>query len=269
MADRQWYTGRDGRQEGPFSDERLRELIASGVVRGDTLVWSTGMANWTKAAEVPGLMPARRVPSVAPGAAAGSEAPTGPLSLDVGVWALFWRAVILGFSELAVIPLPWIAPIFIRWSVERIRLPGGWRVGFVGKAERAVRGRRRGLQPPAASGDSATGLFGAADYALVFRQSHLGGAGRATAVHRRILAAARMERAAASIGYHHRRLGMGRHRLGALDVPERAGLLARACIHRQRLGLSVAGALIPIPWTVRWFTGWLVSQFALVERSQA
>ena len=65
MADRQWYTGRDGKQEGPFSDERLRELIASRMVRGDTLVWSTGMANWTKAADVPGLMLAQRVPSMA------------------------------------------------------------------------------------------------------------------------------------------------------------------------------------------------------------
>jgi hypothetical protein len=27
--------------------------------------------------------------------------------------------------------------------------------------------------------------------------------------------------------------------------------------------------LIPIPWTVRWFTRWLVSQTALVERGQA
>ena len=55
------------RQAGrPVSDERLRELIASGVVRGDTLVWSAGMTNWIKAADVPGLMPARRVPSVAP-----------------------------------------------------------------------------------------------------------------------------------------------------------------------------------------------------------
>src|SRR6516165_7241629 len=44
-------------------------------------------------------------------------------------------AMILGFAELAVIPLPWIAPIFIRWFVERIQLAGGWRVGFVGRAE--------------------------------------------------------------------------------------------------------------------------------------
>ena len=134
MADRQWYTGRDGRQEGPFPDERLRQLIATGVVRADTLVWTAGMTNWAKAAEVPGLMPARRAPSVASGAAGGGAA-IGPLSLDVGVWALFWRGLVVAFSELAVIPLPWVAPIFIRWFVERIRLPGGQRIGFVGKAE--------------------------------------------------------------------------------------------------------------------------------------
>jgi hypothetical protein len=27
--------------------------------------------------------------------------------------------------------------------------------------------------------------------------------------------------------------------------------------------------LIPIPWTVRWFTRWIVSQTTLVERGQA
>ena len=76
MADRQWYTGRDGRQEGPFSDERLRQLIASGMVRGETLVWSAGMTNWAKAAEVPGLMPAQRMPT----AASGLPAPSGALT---------------------------------------------------------------------------------------------------------------------------------------------------------------------------------------------
>ena len=107
MADRQWYTGRDGKQEGPFSDERIRELIASGAVRGDTLVWSEGMANWARAADVPGLMPAA---SLAPGLAGA----TGPLSLHVGVWGLFWRAVVLELSLISVIPLPWVAPIFMR-----------------------------------------------------------------------------------------------------------------------------------------------------------
>src|SRR6516225_4096368 len=106
--------GSRGKQEGPFSDERLRELIAAGVVVTDTLVWSAGMTNWAKAAEVPGLMPARRVPSTGAvgGAGVGVGALSGPLSLDVGVWALFWRALVLGLSQMAVIPLPWVADFF-------------------------------------------------------------------------------------------------------------------------------------------------------------
>src|SRR6202046_2610839 len=85
MADRQWYTGRDGKQDGPFSDERIRALIASGAVRADTLIWSAGMTNWTRAAEVPGLMPAGRAPSAAP-LAPGLAGATGPLSVHVRVW---------------------------------------------------------------------------------------------------------------------------------------------------------------------------------------
>ena len=69
-----------------------------------------------------------------PAATLGVSAPSGPFSLHVGVWALFWRGIVFGLSELAVIPLPWVAPIFIRWFTERIELPGGQRIGFVGKA---------------------------------------------------------------------------------------------------------------------------------------
>ena len=56
MADRQWYTAIGGKQEGPFSDQKLRELIAAGSVRADTLVWCDGMSNWARAAEIPGLV---------------------------------------------------------------------------------------------------------------------------------------------------------------------------------------------------------------------
>jgi hypothetical protein len=132
MADRQWYTGRDGKQEGPYSDARIRELIASGAVQGDTLVWSAGMVNWTRAADIPGLMPARRGPPTAP-LAPGIADSTGPLSANIGVWGLFWRAVIFELAAGAIIPLPWIAPVFIRWFVERISVPGTRGVRFAGK----------------------------------------------------------------------------------------------------------------------------------------
>ncbi len=35
MASRQWFIGRGGKQEGPYPDERLRELIAGGSVAAD------------------------------------------------------------------------------------------------------------------------------------------------------------------------------------------------------------------------------------------
>jgi GYF domain 2 len=135
MAERQWYTGRDGKQDGPFSDQRLRELIAGGVVRADTLIWSAGMTNWSRAADVPGLMPAGRGPSGVPSSPgfAGPTEPTGPLSANIGVWALFWRMVIYDLAIGAIIPLPWIAVVFVRWFVERISVPGTRGVSFAGK----------------------------------------------------------------------------------------------------------------------------------------
>ena len=49
MADRQWYTAIGGQQAGPYSDQRLGEMIASGVVRADTFVWCAGMTDWAAA----------------------------------------------------------------------------------------------------------------------------------------------------------------------------------------------------------------------------
>ncbi len=149
MADRQWYTAIEGKQDGPFSDQRLRERIAAGTVRADTLVWCDGMSNWAKAAEIPGLMsssqgaappmPATSVP-VTGGVAAG--APTiseddylvfDPQRRIDRVWPLFWRLIVVVLSIVAVIPLPWAAPWFLRWFVERIELPGHRRASFAGQ----------------------------------------------------------------------------------------------------------------------------------------
>ena len=40
---------------GPFPMEEIRNRIRSGQLTGDTLVWSSGMAEWTPAASVPAL----------------------------------------------------------------------------------------------------------------------------------------------------------------------------------------------------------------------
>jgi hypothetical protein len=154
MAERRWYAAIGGRQDGPFSDQRLRELIAAGTVRADTLVWCDGMSNWARAAEIPGLMSSAQIaaPSSAPqwtaaagsayaaGGAAGVVADDYHLAFDPQrtfdrVWPLYWRIVVLWLSVFAVIPLPWAAPWFIRWFVERIELPNNQRASFDGKPE--------------------------------------------------------------------------------------------------------------------------------------
>ncbi|MHC2338808.1 GYF domain-containing protein [Bradyrhizobium sp. USDA 4454] len=56
MFDRSWFYGSDGQQKGPCSDAELRDLIARRKVTADTLVWSEGMAGWSKAGDVPGLL---------------------------------------------------------------------------------------------------------------------------------------------------------------------------------------------------------------------
>lgn len=282
MADRQWYTGRDGRQEGPYSDERLRQLIASGMVRGETLVWTAGMTNWAKAAEVPGLMPAQRMTA----AVSGAPVPTGLLTLHVGVWALLWRGFVLAISELAVIPLPWVAPIFIRWFAERIELPGGQRIGFVGKAEDiwwvfilyalvAVVGIAyqpvqllgipvqaflllliqrwlvanitwEGQKQPLRFTGGFWPLLGWSVLLPLSVLSIIGWAWVATAWARwtcRHIEGSSRELVFTASGF---------------DYLWRALVFAFTAIF-----------IIPIPWTVRWFARWLVSQFALVERRPA
>jgi hypothetical protein len=279
MADRQWYTGRDGRQEGPFSDERLRELIASGMVRPETLVWTTGMANWAKAAEVPGLMPAQRVPATTP----GGPAPSGPLTLHVGVWALLWRGIVLTLSELAVIPLPWLAPIFIRWFVERIELPGGQRIGFVGKPEDiwwvfilyalvAVVGFA--YQPVQLLGIPVQAFL----LLLILRWlvANLTWEGQAqplrfTGGFWPLLGWSLLLPLSVLtiIGWAWVATAWARWTCRHIEGSSRELIFTASgfgYLWRALVFAFTAIFIIPIPWTVRWFTAWMVSQLALVER---
>lgn len=41
-----WYYYQDKTQTGPIGDEEFRELVKTGVIRSDTLVWRAGMENW-------------------------------------------------------------------------------------------------------------------------------------------------------------------------------------------------------------------------------
>jgi membrane protease subunit (stomatin/prohibitin family) len=52
-----WHLVQNGQATGPFTLEQLARFAEAGALRGDTLVWTPGMAGWSAAAQVPQLAP--------------------------------------------------------------------------------------------------------------------------------------------------------------------------------------------------------------------
>jgi uncharacterized RDD family membrane protein YckC len=71
-----WYYARGDERMGPVDDGQFGELVSTGVIGGDTLVWREGMADW---AAYRSLAPAQ------PAATAGVEAPESILGETPGM----------------------------------------------------------------------------------------------------------------------------------------------------------------------------------------
>jgi hypothetical protein len=139
MAERSWFYASNGQQQGPTPEAQFRDLIAQGSVSPDTLVWSEGMAGWQRAGEIPGLMSgASRPPAMPqsgpPPVITGSGGSGSALSIDVGVWELFWRGLVASLGSLLVIPAPWLIVWILKWIVPRVRVPGRPNLSFTGNA---------------------------------------------------------------------------------------------------------------------------------------
>lgn len=67
----QWYYADAGRQVGPIEETALDDLVRTGVVRDDTLIWREGMENWQPHGSVRGVRPPPPAPPV-PMVAGGS-----------------------------------------------------------------------------------------------------------------------------------------------------------------------------------------------------
>lgn len=55
-----WYYSNLGQRQGPVAEEEFNRLVREGTIRGDTLVWREGMANWQPYSELaarPGGVP--------------------------------------------------------------------------------------------------------------------------------------------------------------------------------------------------------------------
>jgi hypothetical protein len=133
MANRFWFYAFQGQQQGPYPETQLRDLIARGMVRADTLVWSEGMAGWQKAGEIAELMSgadgARDVPQS--GATIMSYG-GGRLSI-FGIWEFTWRSLLLLLGLILVVPAPWVIVWYVKWLVSRVYVPGRPNLSFTGQ----------------------------------------------------------------------------------------------------------------------------------------
>jgi uncharacterized protein DUF4339 len=137
MSNQSWFYASEGQQLGPFPEAQLRDLIARGSVRADTLVWTEGMAGWQKAGEIPGLMSGPSGSPAIPGAsgppAIGGGYRGGVLSVDLPLWSFLGRSLLYIIGVLLVIPAPWAGTSFYRWAVSRLRVPGRPNLAFNGQ----------------------------------------------------------------------------------------------------------------------------------------
>lgn len=137
MADRSWFFASQGQQQGPFPEARLRELIGSGTVTAETLVWSEGMTGWQKAGDIAGLfsgsgaLPAIPRPG-APLVSSGGQS-SGPLSIEFGIWEFTWRSLLFGLGLILVLPTPWVIVWYVKWFVSRVHVPGRPNLSFTGQ----------------------------------------------------------------------------------------------------------------------------------------
>ncbi|MCP3395808.1 DUF4339 domain-containing protein [Bradyrhizobium sp. CCGB20] len=133
MSSRIWFHASGGQQKGPFPEAQFRDLIAQGIVRADTLVWAEGMAGWQKAGEVPGLVPGAASPPSLPIDGSSSGHSGGPLSVDLPLWSFLGWWILLVIGNLLVIPAPWTATGYYRWLFPRVHVPQRPNITFTGQ----------------------------------------------------------------------------------------------------------------------------------------
>lgn len=66
-----WYYTQNNQQVGPVDEAKIKELVASGVINANTLVWTAGMATWQPITQTPlsglvGSLPSAPPPSYMP-----------------------------------------------------------------------------------------------------------------------------------------------------------------------------------------------------------
>jgi GYF domain 2 len=157
-----YYLDAGRNQQGPVPTEEIARLIRSGTIRRDTMLWYAGMPDWRPAGQVsefaslfaqaapprppaapfspqPGRQGAApSFPAAPPGRmaapAVADGAPADRLIVQLGVWGLFWRSLLVILGNFVVIPAPWTTTAIYRYFGQNTWLPDGRRLTFTGQA---------------------------------------------------------------------------------------------------------------------------------------
>jgi uncharacterized protein DUF4339 len=285
---RSWFYAADGKQQGPFPEADFRQLIARGVVRADTLVWSEGMAGWQKAGDVPGLLSGAPAPPPFPGSSGDMMGPRpggATFSVHFGIWDFTWRSVVLVLGTAVVIPGPWVLVWYMWWFISHVYVPGRGNLAFTG------------------SGNTiALWFFGSVLLAIAIPQTGIDGLNNIMAVVQVVLSWLFLRWTVANLASNGQPLGLrfagsfwaylGYNILLGLSVLTIIGwawvyvaLIRWFCRNVQdtRRAIMFKGSgldflwralvvvlasllIIPIPWAYRWMYGWLASQTVAENR---
>jgi hypothetical protein len=289
MASRSWFFASQGQQQGPYPEVQLRQLIARGTVAADTLVWCEGMADWQKAGDIPGLFSGASRPPAVPRSGGPltitGEPGGGPLSIDLDLWQLLGRGLVFVIGFLLVIPAPWVATSFYRWMISRLRVQGRPDLGFTGQVGDIwyVFGAMALLTYIGLTGVSALQYLSipvqgylswmvarwiAANISSQGRQLPISFDGSAlTYVGWYVLL---YLSAITIIGWAWVITAWMRWNCRNVSGTQREILFNASGLEMLWRTLVFAlgcALLIPIPWLLRWYTAWYVSQFELVEQA--
>ena len=108
-----WYMTRDGTTRyGPYEDDQLKELAATGRIAPTDMLWKEGMDQWVSAASMTGLSVAPPAPSMPPPPppAVQSRESQGGNKIAAGICGILLGALgihkfILGFTTPGLIML--------------------------------------------------------------------------------------------------------------------------------------------------------------------
>lgn len=118
-----WYYTQNNQQFGPVDEAKIKELVASGVVNANTMVWTAGMASWQLIGQTPLAGLVGNLPPAPPAYAAAVADPRTKGNNDLFTW--FWISLIgILLGGIGIIPAAILFMILIHKAWTAVQREG-------------------------------------------------------------------------------------------------------------------------------------------------